>query len=190
MKSLYFIAALIVALIAALTIWHWNGTSTTQTNTETKTPQPQTYTSANLGVSFVYPDTYTVQESDVSAEGLPFHTIVLMDKQDAAHIPQNGEGPTAITFQFFVNDHKAKTLEEWIRTTQASNFQLSPDKVLTPRTVAGASGFSYTWDGLYRGQSVVFPHGDHVIIASVTSMATQDPILSDFESILSSLTLK
>lgn len=162
-------------------------------NSEVETPKMNTYSDANFGVSFTYPDTYVLSETDTQssqdASGR-IATIVLVDKVAAANIPEAGEGPTSITFDIYVANPLFTSLDAWIRGSQQSNFQLSRDSVISPASIAGIEALSYTWDGLYMGRSVALPHGEEILVASVTSLTPNDVILSDFEAILATLVLK
>jgi hypothetical protein len=154
------------------------------------TTTAQSYESAAYGVQFSYPQTYTVTERDEGSGDTARHTIVLMDKVAAANIPENGEGPTAITIDIFKNALNDRPLDAWIKNTASSNYNLSPDGALSSSTVAGTSSFSYTWDGLYRGESVVLAHNSDAVMLSVTYLDPTDDIRDDFSTILQSLQLK
>jgi hypothetical protein len=147
----------------------------------------KTYASAAYGISFSYPDTYTLQERDIS-DAPAHHSITLVDSGDRAATPEGGEGPTAITFDVYPAD--GKDTETWIESTKASNFDLSVDKEMRDAVVGGAPAVAYTWDGLYRGNSFVFAHKGNVVMASVTYMTTDDKILSDFTEVLKTIELK
>lgn len=143
------------------------------------------YESAEYGISFSYPETYALEERD--AEGR--HTIVLADKAALAAAPQNGEGPTAITFDIIQNtDNLAPSA--WVKANPASNYQLSPDGTLASSTRDGAEAVAYVWDGLYRGESYVFSHGKDIVMATVTMLEPSDRIKKDFEAILRTLVLQ
>ncbi len=150
----------------------------------------QTYNNAEYGIEFKYPDSYVMQERDAEGSALrKHHTIVLMDKTAAANIPDNGEGPTTITVDIFQNDLEKYTPEVWIRNTSDSNFKLSPDQRLTQLQIAGKSALGYTWDGLYKGDSVVLDHKTNIIMVSATYNSTSDQIYKDFAYVLATLRL-
>ena len=121
------------------------------------------YSSEAYGVSFEYPDTYVLEEREVGSGERLRHSITLVSKSDAAEERANSEGPTAITVDIFQNNLDQDPVADWILKNSFSNFKLSVDGVLTPETVDGAPAFSYTWDGLYRGDSVVFPHKEKAV---------------------------
>jgi len=159
--------------------------------TLTPTPVPQDtskiYSSVDYGISFTYPETYVLTERALGNGERSHHNITLMDREAAANIPQNGEGPTAITIDFIQNDIEKLSVRDWINNDSRSNFKLSPDGELISTTIAGKEALTYTWDGLYRGQSIVFAHKDAIVMYSVTYMTPGDKIVSDsieiFESI-------
>ncbi len=154
------------------------------------TPTTQSYQSSVYGLSFTYPDTYVLIERDEGTGERARHVIVLMDKDDAANVPQNGEGPTTITIDIFDNRIDAIALESWIKNTSASNYKLSPDQELASTSVSGAPGLSYVWDGLYRGESTVIAHKNDIVMFSVTYMDSTAQIRDDFRSLLSTVSLK
>jgi len=143
------------------------------------------YQSAEYGISFSYPDTYALNEQHVEGR----HTIVLADKEALAAAPENGEGPTAITFDIIMNpDNLAPS--QWVKDNPLSNYQLSPDGTLASSTRDGTEAVAYVWDGLYRGESYVFDHGEDIVMASVTMFELTDQIKKDFEGILRTLVLQ
>jgi hypothetical protein len=186
MKWLLIAIVVVLALFGALYLVPQpvgNGTATSTPGTAFKT-----YENAEYGIAFNYPDTYTLVEHAGSAAGGSLHHIVIADTEALAQAPQNGEGPTAITFDIY--SHTATSTEAWIRSTPQSNFQLSPNGALTRVQVKGAEGYTYVWDGLYTGASVVFQHKSRIVMASVTTMSPTDPIATDFARILDSLELQ
>lgn len=144
----------------------------------------QAYANAEYDISFEYPQTYSLEERDTAGR----HTIVIADKEALAEAPQNGEGPTAITVDIFDNP-KRQTPSVWVRSDQASNFQLS-DGTLASSTVSGKESVAYLWDGLYRGESYVFTHKDNILMFSVTYLTPQDQIKKDFTNLLKSLKIQ
>lgn len=171
----YGIGALVVLLIAVAGFYAYRTFATPMVP----------YTNADYGIAFEYPASYALEEYR-SADRL---SIVLADKEALASAPQNGEGPTAITFDIFENPRGLTPLA-WARATPASNFQLSPDQALASSTQAEAEAIAYMWDGLYRGESYVFESGTRIVMASVTMMAPTDQIRADFEKILRTLELE
>ncbi len=141
------------------------------------------FANAEYGISFQYPSSYAVDEHHFADR----HTIVLMDKVALAAAPENGEGPTSITFDVFKNPRDL-TPSEWVKTNSASNFQLS-NGALASTTQAEAEAVAYLWDGLYRGESYVFGNEDDIVMASVTMLEPADRIRKDFEHILRTLVL-
>jgi hypothetical protein len=147
----------------------------------------KTYESGIYGISFTYPETYTLQERDAT-DGKARHTITLIRSDELANIPEGGEGPTAMAFDFY--PAKGLDTETWIQQTPSSNFGLSVDKEMHDATVGGAPAIAYTWDGLYRGNSFVFAHKGNIVVASVTYLTTDDRILRDFTGVLKSVRLE
>ena len=147
------------------------------------------YANSAYGISFSYPDTYVLEEREVGNGERYHYAITLMDKVAAANIPQNGEGPPAINVDIFQNNLDDLTAAEWVENDSRSNFKLSPDGTLAPVIVADAEGLLYAWYGLYRGNSIVFAHGDNIIMLSVSYLTPDDAILSDFAGLVASFEL-
>jgi len=150
----------------------------------------QYYVNSAYGIAFEYPDTYTLLEEDTGTGERYRYTIVLVDKELHANLPQNGEGPPSITLEFFQNNLDQISIEDWVRGTAFSNFKLSLDGVLKPATVGNAPALSYAWDGLYPAESTVFAHKSNIIMASVTFLTPEDHIRDDFKNILSTVELR
>lgn len=141
------------------------------------------YQNDDYRISFSYPETYALTEQDSTDR----HSIVLIDK--AVSTTTESEGPTSITIDIFKNpQHLAPSA--WVKTTTASNFQLSPDGTLASSTSDGREAVAYVWDGLYRGESYVFDHGTEIVMATVTMIDPADQIKKDFERVLRSLVLQ
>jgi predicted PurR-regulated permease PerM len=150
-----------------------------------------TYSNDTYGVSFSYPDNYVVTERDMPGSAQrAHHSIVLMDKTAAENIPEGGEGPPTINVDIIQNNLDKQTPEQWIKNASISNYKLSPDGTIIEGEVAGVPSYTYTWDGLYRGESTVLEHKGNILMFSVTTLTPTDQIRYDFDGLLSSVTLK
>ena len=147
------------------------------------------YTNPTYGISFSYPDTYELVEQDIGSGERRRYVIALADKEALSRAPQNGEGPPSITFDIFQNNIDNTSIENWIRGTNFSNFKLNLDGELSPTSVGRARALSYTWDGLYRSQSIVFEHNENIVMSTVGYLSAQDEIVRDFTYILSTVEL-
>src|SRR3989344_534802 len=145
------------------------------------------YSSAVYGISFQYPESYELQEREVGNGERYHYSIVLIDKEALANIPQNGEGPPTINVNIFQNNLDQRTVEQWVRSTNDSNFKLSPDGTPVPTTVADTPALSYIVDGLYRSNVVVFAHGDNIIMFNGQWLPWDGQIRADFGRGLASL---
>lgn len=144
----------------------------------------KTYSNSTYGISFEYPNTYALEERVIDSA---HHSVTLIQKDDLP-VPQNGEGPTAITLDVF-RYLGTMGAENWARASANSNFQLSPDGELGVAALNGAEVVTYTWDGLYRGDSVVFVHGDNIVMFSGTYLTPEDAIRTDFSNLLATVKL-
>lgn len=127
------------------------------------------YASAVHGVSFEYPAEYELAERVVENGGGTRITIT----EKGFRLPKDGEGPTAITVDIFTDPgvsvrEGAALAEAWIASSTYSNFSISDMEAPGPTRVAGREAWLYTWDGLYRGISVVTDHRGKIFMFSVT----------------------
>src|SRR3989344_1338098 len=147
------------------------------------------YASGDLGIAFEYPSTYTIGEHDLGNGERAHRDIVLIAKKDLPP-PQNGEGPPAITIEVFQNNIENYTADSVIRSTNFTNYKLSPDGVVALTTVGDQDGLGFKWSGLYEGRSIVVAQPDWVYVFSVTYLAHEDALIEDFERILTTVRFK
>ncbi len=147
------------------------------------------YENAQYGITFSYPDSYSIDGREVGNGERGHFAITLIAKKDKARVPTGGEGPPAITIDIYQNNLDKLSVENWIRNTSASNFKLSLNGKLTPIVAAGVKGFYYQWDGLYRGESTVIAHEGNILVFTATYLDAGDQIRTDFGQILSSVVL-
>ena len=125
-----------------------------------------TYTSNVYGVSFTYPENYSLIETPTDDGAV----VVITEKR--IQLPENGEGPTAITVAMYDTPTGAATstlsLTSWIETSPHSNFNLSKMDAPGAMQIAGQNAFLYTWDGLYQGTTIATRHASATILFSVT----------------------
>lgn len=164
----------------------------TSTPNPTETPEPtlvwRAYESTNYEIGFKYPEYYFLDEQSRTTH----YAVDLTEDTEENKAVREGqtpgrEGPTAISFRIYRQPAKPYTPETWIKNVQDSEYHLSPDKVLTPRTIDGHEGFMYRWSGLYEGKSIVVARGNFIYQISVTYFTSEDPILMDFENIISTV---
>jgi len=148
--------------------------------------QYMTYQSGTYGISFSYPEGYVMREENRGDMGRAHEAIVLVREEDSM-IPENGEGPTAITFDFYGNSAEQSTLQDWLADPY-SNFQLGSGEYAST-TVSGTDAVQYRWSGLYEGESTAFLHRDTIIVVSVTYFSPEDQNVAVYREILQSLQL-
>ena len=148
------------------------------------------YSSPEYGIEFRYPPAYQLEERDSAGSAQRRHHIVTLMRIEDLPPPQGGEGPPSITIEMFQNDLDAATTEGWIRNSSLSNFKLSLDNRLSTTTIAGQTALAYTWDGLYRGDTIAIARPAYVYAFSVTYREPEDPIRSDFEKLLRTVVFK
>lgn len=150
------------------------------------TPTLQSYENDAYGTSFSYPTGYILSEKDVDLTQIPpFHEVTIISHEDA--VPRlNSEGPTDITVDFYT---ATSTLEQWI-ASPLSNFGLGGDGRIATTTIEGDPAVSYTWSGLYDGNTVAILHNGKIITLSVTYFSTTDDIVAAYETVLQTLQLR
>lgn len=137
----------------------------------------------NVGrFTFDYPDRYEISSR---AEG-EIQVLTLLPKGYVP--PVAGEGPPAITLSIYP-DADETPIEDRIKNDPRLNFQLSPDKVLTPVTLGNnvAGGLSYRYSGLYESRAVAMASAKQAYVFTVGWLSPNDQIVSDFDAILKSI---
>lgn len=181
MDSRVLIVAGIVALAIAALFFFWEPAGAPQD------PPPgsgadeeeSSYTSETYGLSFSYPAEYQLTEFDAPGSEMRAHHAITLMHEDDLPIPQNGEGPPAITIDIYQNNLDNQTAEEWIRNSSVSNFKLG-DGTLSSTTVGGNPALSYRWSGLYEGTTIVVAQPDWIYAFSVTYFEPGAEIVQDF----------
>jgi hypothetical protein len=140
-----------------------------------------TFSSAEAGLSFTYPNSYELRSGPGDAEG-PSYVIMLMSR-DSLPVGANTEAPPAIIVQEFANP-KNLPLDEWIKTTGASNWQLSTKGEMAGSTVGDEPGLGYAYSGLYETTAVAVAHGGKIYLFTVDTLTPDDAIKADFFSLL------
>lgn len=173
-----FIAILVVVVLGGLAYFMFK-----QTAAPAPTANVNTYANETYGLTFDYPNYYRVDEREVGNGERGHWSVVLVDAR-LPEPPVGGEGPTTINVDIYQNNLDKQTVEEWVKNTNDSNFKLSPDGKLESFTFGGAPALSYTWDGLYRGETVAVAKGDYIYAFSVTTITPEDEIRRDFYRLL------
>jgi hypothetical protein len=144
------------------------------------------YSNTEYGISFTYPENYTVTEADAAgSEMRKRHAITLIRKADLP-VPQGGEGPTSITIEMYQNNLDKQTTEQWILNSNESNFKLS-NGVMATTTIDGLPARSYRWSGLYEGTTIVTAQPNWIYVLSVTYLEMGSDIVQDFVKIKESV---
>jgi len=152
-------------------------------NTNNENSLKVTYLNTEYGFSFDYPDTYQVDERVIDNVNRIHKVIILLPKGFIP--PEGGEGPTTINLDIYQNNLDKLSIERWVKETSNSNYKLGDGK-LTSTSVDGLDALTYNWDGLYRGQTIVFAYKDNIYAMSVTYMTSDDQILKDFDLVYNS----
>lgn len=161
--------------------------------TSTSAETFKTYRNDRYGISFSYPARYVVEENMVNEAERYHYQVVLVENTQTYQDIKAGkieptEYPPSITFDIFQNNLGQQSVEGWIKNTSDSNFKLSTGETAST-TVTGRPALEYVWDGLYRGNSIVFAHGDTIIMITATYLDANDDIVRDFRELLTSVVL-
>jgi len=151
------------------------------------------YTNTTYGFSFSYPEGYLLDEKEVgNAERSHYNISLFEDTQFVRDLLAGKvigtEAPPSISIDVYQN-LEGMTAEAWVRGNANSNFKLSLDGTLASTTVDGVPAVSYSWDGLYRGDSIVAAHKNSIIMLSVGYHSPEDKIRDDFSTVIDSLDL-
>lgn len=194
MKKIFTLTLIIIVIAVAALLLVKNRQSERRDEDQNSAVQIGTlhYVNDEFGIEFDYPVGYRLDERKTGNGERLKMTVTLMREEDYANLEnrQNGEGPVSITFDVFQNDVDRLNVAEWIENVGVSNYNLPPDEPYAMTTAGGVVAYMYRWSGLYEGESVVFGHGDAIIMASVSYMAQNDDIRTDFGSIMATLRLK
>lgn len=151
------------------------------------------YTNFIYGISFEYPTDYFLDEKEVGNEERRHWNIAIIEDTETNRDFRSGklvdtEGPTSITVDVYQNDIDKQSVVGWINNSSDSNFKLSSG-TYSSTTIDGTEAVRYSWDGLYRGDSIVFSHKQNIIMMSVTYLNETDRIKNDFDKLVSSFRL-
>lgn len=156
-------------------------------------PLQAAYASEAYGIGFSYPASYLIDEQEVDDSVGGHYRIALYEDTEYARSVLSGtapagEAPPAITVAIYENP-QGMTPEDWARSSQESNFQLSPTGTLGQTTVADQAAVTYEYDGLYRGESTVFAHNGYLVKVSADYLSPEDTIRADASTVLASFKL-
>ncbi len=148
----------------------------------------KTYGSESGNLTFNYPAYYVLEEREAAGgeRGEQHLTLIKESELNSGA----SEGPTSINIDIYQNDLDQLTTEQWIKNDARSNFKLSPDGKLSSTTLSRREALTYTWDGLYRGQTLALTTTKYVYAFSVTTLTATDQIKSDFETLLKTVDIK
>lgn len=185
MRFVVGILAVILAIAAIVGARSWSSNPPTAPGVANE----RVYSSPDYPITFRYPDSYVLEERDNPGSAERLHHTITLARRDDLPPPQGGEGPPSISIDFYQNNLDQLSTEAWIRNSNNSNFKLS-NQVLATTTLAGYIARAYTWDGLYRGDTVALAREDFVIAFSVTYLTLEDDIRRDFTEILRTVTIQ
>lgn len=145
---------------------------------------PSMYRNDAYGIAFTYPSSYALSEKNADGTDLA-HRITLAAAD--TNQPAAGEGPTAITVSIYGNPNDL-SVASWIEQNPQSNYKQATSQYASA-TVASQAALAYSWDGLYQAKSTVFKNKDTIVMVTVTYDNPSERIVSDYNSLLSSLEL-
>ncbi len=194
-KSIISIVVIILVVVAIYLFTKTDtNTSTTpvQTSPATSSATSTVYANSAYGLSFQYPEKYVAEEKKLNDAQGKRTVVTLITKSDKALLAQiqgPAEGPTAITFEIYEGAAKKQSLSNWVRNTKSSNFNLAPSKLFASTSIQSVEALTYSWDGLFRANTIVFAYRDNIIVATMTYLTPQDAIWRDFGTVIQSIKL-
>lgn len=148
------------------------------------------YISKEVPLSLNYPEGYLLDEKWQGSGERGWYQVTLIEdtaeNRDllSGKVTEPRDGPAAITVSVFPNTLDGYTTERFVKETNYSNWNLSPDGVLQETGVAGEPGLTYRFDGLYPGEAVVVARPEYVYMFSVAYLNESDEIRRDFKNLL------
>jgi hypothetical protein len=137
------------------------------------------------GVSFDYSSAFgeVVKNNNTTNKGQP--NIVIFEQNEGAKAFFNGAGkvqseaPPTITVHVY-----EKGTEDTNSFLKKAAPYIHSKGEGRPVILSGQNALSYSWDGLYKGDSVAFTRGNVVYLFSVTYITTEDILVKEYESIV------
>ena len=145
-----------------------------------------TFNSDELGLSFDYPASYTLETHADGNDERNWTTLVLVERSILEEYEGASEGPPSITVQVF-NNIENYDLEEWITTTSYSNYKLATDDTLLSGEVGGEPARAYAYSGLSENNAVVVAHEGNIYLFAVGWLTQDDKNINDFGHLLESV---
>lgn len=143
--------------------------------------------------NFQYPQNLYMKESDSENANKSSISLVMVEGTkdnisllEGTYSGPTREGPTQITIDVYPNEKKLSAAD-WAK--QDTNWKIS-NKETSYITVGGIQGVSYSWSGLYAGESIILTKGTETLVFSVTWITPEDQILKDFDTILKSFSFE
>ena len=189
--------ALGVVLVMFTSLIPWSKTSPVSQKTVKQVPDSfndsRIYDAPEFGLMFEYSSKYMVWEEDMGTANRGHYHIDLLEDTPQNRALKEGmspgsEGPTSISIDIFQNNLDKTKLVDWLKGNSNSNFKLS-DGTYEEITLAGTKALFYKHSGLYEANAFVLAHNGNIIKFTATYLSPDDPIISDFSSLLSSLEL-
>lgn len=143
------------------------------------------YQLSSQGISFSYPSDYELTQERERDVERPWHVIVLTH-ESSIPAPENGEAPPVIAV-VILDNVGSQSLEEWVLTSEFSNFQLSQSGEFASTTVDGMDAIGYRYSGLYETEAVATVRDDKIYLFSVGWIDENDQIRQDFQALVDSV---
>lgn len=156
-----------------------------------ETPNGQQYSSDLYGISFTYSQGYYLKERDAGTAERPQLSLILVeDTQENRDVVEGRtteprDGPISINVDVYPNPDRL-TAEDWVRADTNWTVRTSEAAPIGRGQIAGVT---YSWSGLYEGKTVIVTEGTRAYVFSVTWLEPIDPILTEFDALLSNVVL-
>lgn len=182
-KHNLFIFVIILALVASLIY---------MMKSERKPEVPPLIKASVANIDFVYKSQYGVYEKKNSPFTGALSTITLYEDTDLNRKFFKGEKgspqepPTTISIDIYNNPNSVAP-QQLLGTNASYMFAQGEGADIA---VGGQKGKLITWNGLYKGRSIIVTSKGLTYVFSVTSRKDTDTILSDYIALVNSLAFK
>lgn len=192
-KKISLVVLLIATCLAGTAIYIMNESGNSSATTVDDSEPLEVRSLPRYGISFSYPQTYTLQEvARQEGEVTTFREgVYLYDSQALAdaEAAEATEWPPSISISIYDNPALVAS-EDW---GSGMLQYIQADQVvgeLNERTVSGRPAFEYQSDGLYMSDNIVFEHEDFLIVISGEWFEEGDQLRRDMARLVSTLELQ
>jgi hypothetical protein len=189
MKKIIIAILIVVAILVGYYLLTLNGSLKPSLVEQSAIPVLEKASVSSLNFSYRQsPDGYVLLPSQsLPSEGLIENVTVISERELADFESREfaSEYPPAIYISAFSNEARLTPLD-WVEANKPfSNIELKLGD-LTPTSISGVEGITYTVDGLYLIDMYVIAYNDEIYVLSGSYFETSDQTYQDFRELISS----